>query len=182
MFLLLSHSYHVLLLQNCRGRRTKQYSDNVWRVGVAHSFSEFLDLYSASLDFSPVYVEKFYRIELNNSLYYCREYKRTSKTNNFTILYETEQSKEEFAIIDFYVEVKDPRSGKSVILAVVQHLNTSAFTVNGEEIAHLFNISSRQTKCIPVASIKRKCILIESYSPETSDVVCRIFERNNLSV
>ena len=125
--------------------------------------TEFIDLYSTSLDFSPVCVEKFYRIELNNSLYYCREYKRTSKTNNFTVLYEAEPSKEEFAIIDFFVEVKDPWSGKPVTLAVVQHLNTSVFAVNGEEIPHLFKIFSRQTKCIPVASIKRKCILIESY-------------------
>ena len=154
----------------------------MWRVGVAHSFTEFIDLYSTSLDFSPVYIEKFYRIELNNSLYYCREYKRTSKTNNFTILYETQPSEEEFALIDFFVEIKNPASCEPMILAVVQHLNVSVFTVNGEEIPHLFEISSRQTKCIPVASIKRKCILIESYSSGTSDVVCRVFDHNNLSV
>lgn len=173
------------LTVNCRGRRTKQYSHNVWRVGVAHPFTEFIDLYSTSLDFSPVYVEKFYRIELNSSLYYCREYKRTSKTNNFTILYKAQpstDSEDEFAIIDFFVEVKNSRSCEPVIIAVVQHLNTSVFTVNGEEIPHLFKVSSRQTKCIPVASIKRKCILIESYSSGESDVVCRVFERSNLSV
>ena len=154
----------------------------MWRVGVAHSFLEFIDLYSTTLDFSPVYVEKFYRIELNNSLYYCREYKRTSTMNNFTVLYEAQSSKEEFAIIDFFVEVKNSHSCEPVILAVVQHLNTNVYNVNGEEIPHLFEISSRHTKCIPVASIKRKCILIEGYVSGSSDIVCRIFEHNNLSI
>lgn len=154
----------------------------MWRVGAAHSFAEFIDLYSASLEFSPVCVEKFYRIEVNNSLYYCREYKRTSKTNNFTVLYETHPSREEFAIINFFVEVKIAGSCDPMILAAVQHLNTDVFVVNGIEIPHLFEISSRETKFIPVASIKRKCILIESYSSGSSDVVCRIFDHNNLSV
>lgn len=152
----------------------------MWRVGVAHSFPEFID--QCSLDFTPVNVEKFYRIELNNSLYYCREYKRTSTTNNFTVVYEIQPSKEEFAIIDFFVEAKDPQSSDPVILAVVQHLSTNVLIINGQEIPHLFEISSRQTKCIPVASIKAKCILIQGYSSGSSDIICRIFDRNNLSV
>ena len=139
----------------------------------------FID--QCSLDFSPVHVEKFYRIELN-SLYYCREFKRTSTTNNFTDVYETQPLKEEFAIIDFFVEAKNPQSSEPVILAVVQHLSTNVFIVNGQEIPHLFEVSSRQTKCIPVASIKAKCILIKGYSSRSSDIICRIFDRNNLSV
>ena len=81
---------------------------NVWRVGVAHSFLEFIDLYSTSLDFSSVNVEKFYRIDLNNSLHYCREYKHTSTTNNFTVLYKAQSSKEEFVIIDFLWRLRIP--------------------------------------------------------------------------
>ena len=174
-----------VFLSFCRGRRTKQYSHNLWRVGVAHSFSDFTDLYSTSLDFSPDCIEKFYRIELNNSLYYCREYKRTSKTDNFTVLYEAQlssDSEEEFAIIEFFVDIKNPHGCEPVILAVVQHLNTSAFDVNGVEIPHLFKVESRQTKCIPVSSIRRKCILVKNYTSGASDIVCRIFEHNNLSV
>ena len=165
-----------------RGRRTKHYSDNVWRVGVAHPITDFTELSSANLGFSPVKIEKFYRIELNNSLFYCREYKRTSKTNNYTILYEREPSNEQFALIDFFVEVTSPETSEPVILAVVQHLNVTSFSVNGEEVPHLFDITSREAKCIPVTCIKRKCILIESYSSGTSDVICRIFYHNNLTV
>ena len=165
-----------------RGRRTKHYSDNVWRVGVAHPLTDFTELSSANLGFSPVKVEKFYRIELNNSLFYCKEYKRTSKTNNYSILYEMEASGEHFALIDFFVEVTNPETSEPVILAVVQHLNVTSFSVNGEEVPHLFDISSREAKCIPVTYIKRKCILIESCSSGTSDVICRIFYHNNMTV
>ena len=144
-----------------RGRRTKQYSLDLWRVGIGDPFP---DIDCAGLEFTPINAVKFYRIDLRNSLYYCTEYKRASKTNNYCIIYENPDTTEHdsFAIIDYFVEVEHPSTHNLLTLAVVRHLNTCVFTVNDHPIPHILNVSSQQTKYIPIQSIKSKCILIES--------------------
>ena len=164
-----------------RGRRTKQYSQDLWRVGNGHPYPDFDH---TGLEFTPVNVVKSYRIDLRNSLYYCREYKRTSKTNNYTVVYESpDTTGDSFAIIDFFVEVEHPSTHNLLTLAVVQHLNTSLFAVNGQAIPNMLNVSSKQTRYIPIQSIKNKCILIDSCSSGVgNDIVCRIFNNYNLCV
>jgi hypothetical protein len=66
-----------------RGRRTRQYSPDLWRVGIGDPFP---DLDYTGLEFTPINTVKFYRVDLRNSLYYRKEYKRTSKTNNYCVI------------------------------------------------------------------------------------------------
>jgi hypothetical protein len=152
-----------------RGRRTKQYSPNLWRVGIGDPFPEF-DY--TGLEFTPINTIKFYRVDLRNSLYYCREYKRTSKTNNYCVVYESlDTTEESFAIIDYFVEVEHPSTHNLLTLAVVQHLNTCVFTVSDQPIPHMLNVSSQQIRYIPIQSINGL----------GNDIVCKIFNNYNLS-
>ena len=47
-----------------RGRRTKQYSLDLWRVGIRDPFTDFD---CAGLEFTPINAVKLYRIDLRNS-------------------------------------------------------------------------------------------------------------------
>ena len=163
----------IIILPVYRGRRTKQYSQDLWRVGTGHPFSDFDD---TGLEFTLANVVKFYRVEL--------KHKRTSKTNNFTVVYKSpDVTGDSFAIINFFVEVEHPSSHDLLTLAVVQHLNTSVFSVNSQPIPHILNVTSRQTRFIPIHSIKNKCILIDSSNSGVSnDIVCKVFNHYNLCV
>ena len=126
---------------------------------------------------------KFYRIEIRNLLYYSKEYKRSSKSNNYTVTFETPVNKENFAVIEFFVELQHPVTHDITVFAVVEELNTEVLTVHGENIPHLHKVLSKRTHCIPVASIRRKCILIRSScSGSDYDVVAKIFDYCHLSV
>lgn len=82
--------------------------------------------------------------------------------NNYTVVYESpDATGDSFAIIDFFVEVEHPSTHNLLTLAVVQHLNTCVFAVNGQQIPHMLYVSSQQTRYIPIQSIKSKCVLIE---------------------
>lgn len=123
---------------------------------------------------------KFYRIEIRGSLYYSKEYKRSSKTNNYTVTFENHINKDNFAVIKFFV---DPVTHDITVLAVVEELNTEVLTVHGQQVPHLHKVLSKRTVCIPVESIRRKCILIDSSCSGTDyDVIAKIFDYCHLSV
>ena len=101
-----------------RGRRTQQCAHDTWRIGNCHP--------CPSLDFDTVCdvntVMKFYRIEIRNSLYYSKEYKHSSKSNNNTVTFETLVNKDNFAVIKFFVELQHPVNHN------ITELNTEIFT------------------------------------------------------
>ena len=126
---------------------------------------------------------KFYRMEIGNLLYYSKEYKRSSKSNNYTIIFETRTNKENFAEIEFFVELQHPVTHDITVFAVVEGLSTQVLSVHGENIPHLHKVLSKETHCIPVESIRRKCILIPMASSGLDyDVIAKIFDYCHLSV
>ena len=166
-----------------RGRRTKQLALDVWQIGNCDPFPNFDTVCDINVGFSPLNSMKFYRIEIRNILYYSEEYVRSSKSNNYTVTFETPDNKENVAIIKFFVELQHPVTHEYTVLAIVEELNTEVLTVHGESIPHLHKVLSKQTRCIAVDSIKRKCILIHSScSGSDYDVVAKIFEYCHLSV
>ena len=126
---------------------------------------------------------KFYRIEIRNLLYYSEEYKRSTKSNNYTVTFETPGKKENFAVIKFFVELQHPVTHNNAVFAVVEELDTEVLCVHGEIIQHLQKVLAKRTHCIPVELIRRKCILIpSSCSGSDYDVVAKIFDYCHLSV
>lgn len=110
-----------------RGFQTKQYSQDMWCVGNGHPYRDFEDLH-IDLGFTPVTVVKFYRLQIGRSIYYSSEYKHTTKTNNFTVMYKHPGITElKLATINFFLEVEDPSSHECKVFAVIQHLNTEHF-------------------------------------------------------
>lgn len=49
------------------GFQTKQYSQDMWRVGNGHPYRDFEDLH-IDLGFTPVTVVKFYRLQIGRSI------------------------------------------------------------------------------------------------------------------
>ena len=145
-----------------RGRRTQHYAQDTWRIGNCHPFPDFESICDINVGFSPVNVMKFYRIKIRNLLYYSEEYQHSSKSNNYTVTFETPVEKENFAVIKFFVELQHPVTNDITVLAVVEKLNTEVLSIHGENIPHLHKVLSKRTLCIAVKSIKRKCILIHS--------------------
>ena len=93
--------------------------------------------------------------------YYCKEYKRTTKTITLLCMKVQMQLRIALPLSIFFVEVEHPSTHSLLPLAVVQHLSTCVFAVNGQQIPHMLYVSSRQMRYIPIQSIKCKCVLIE---------------------
>ena len=91
---------------------------------------------------------KFYRIEIGNVLYYSKEYQHSSKSNNYTVTFETLIEKENFAVIKFFLQLQNPVTNDITVMAAVEKLNTEVLTVHGESIPHLHKILSKQTLCV----------------------------------
>ena len=169
----------------CRGCRTQQYAHDTWRIGNCHPCPnlDFDTVCDVNIGFSPINMMKFYRTEIRNSLYYSKEYKCSSKSNNNTVTFKTPVNKDNFAVIKFFVELQHPVNHNITVLAVVEELNTEIFTVHGQHVPHLHKVLSKRTHCIPVESIRRKCVLIpSSCSGSDCDVVAKLFDYCYLSV
>ena len=152
-----------MLKYDCRGR-TLQYSDTIWRIG---NCCLYWLLTHGSLDvdvgFTPVNVVKFWRLEKQKSLYYSKEYTRTSKINNYTILYDQDGT-EKFGFIKYFLELQRITNNTSefFVIAIIDELCTAPFVRGSVIIPHLHTIVSiQQSDIIPVANIRLKCILID---------------------
>lgn len=145
----------------------------MWRVGIWHTYSDTL-----SLDFNvgltpESTIIKFYRLEMNSTLYYSTEYTRAKKTNNYTVVYKSPvESEEKFALIDFFLEMKPSNSPQFKVIAVVRKLITTCFTSGDVAVSHLHVISSEEKSFIPVQWIRQKCVLIQQ-SPLLNGYVAR---------
>ena len=77
--------------------------------------------------FTPVNVVKFWRLEKQKSLYYSKEYTRTSKINNYTILYDQDGT-EKFGLIKYFLELQRiTNTSEFFVIAVIDELCTAPF-------------------------------------------------------
>ena len=89
-----------MFIKYCRSQRSKQYSSELYCIGSAPLYSDYHDLDGRDhddIDVNPSTVQKFYRIEIHNSFYYCNKYKRATTTNNHTVLYQDQDESKNFS-------------------------------------------------------------------------------------
>ena len=114
----------------------------MWRIGNCVAYTDSygsLDLY---VGFTPVNVIKFWRLEKQKSLYYSKEYIRTSKINNYTILYDQDGT-EKFGLIKYFLELQRITNNTSevFVIAVIDELCTAPFVRGSVIIPHLQTIA-----------------------------------------
>lgn len=139
-----------------------QYSDTMWRIGNCVAYTDSYGSLDLDVGFTPVNVVKFWRLEKQKSLYYSKEYTRTSKINNYTILYDQDGT-EKFGLIKYFLELQRITNNTSefFVIAVIDELCTAPFVRGSVIIPHLQTIVSMQQSYIPIANIRLKCILID---------------------
>ena len=139
-----------------------QYSNTTWRIGNCATFTDSYDTLNIDVGFTPVNIVKFWRLEKQKSLYYSKEYTRTSKINNYTIQYD-QDGVEKFGFIKFFLELQRITDSTSefFVIAVIDELCTAPFVKGSVIVPHLQTIVSTQQSFIPVSKINLKCILID---------------------
>ena len=91
-------------MQRPKGQRTVQYSDAMWRVGSSTTLTlEYFQALSIDTGIVPDTVIKFWRLELHNSLFYSKEYTCTTKSNNYTVVYD--DGDKSYGVIQFFLEL-----------------------------------------------------------------------------
>ena len=152
----------------------------MYRIGSAHLYPNYCDLDGLDdVGVNPSTVLKFYRIEIYNSLYYCSEYKRATKTNNHTVIYQDLDSSKKVAVVCYYLELNND-DGSCIVVAVIKPLNTTAFKQGPITVHHLYEVLSEgSVVCIPVEWIKEKCIFMEL---DRSTYVAKIYNHHKLTL
>ena len=171
---------HTLHLQSHRGRRTAEYSSGMWRIGLGVLLTPVLwsDL-GINVGYTPTSAIKFWRLELNKTLYYSTEYTRASSTNNFTVAYQDESGAEKYGIIKFFLELLSNPHSRHHIIAVIEELTTVAYVVQSVIVPQLQVVTSRQQSFIDASTITLKCVLL-NIGGET--IIARPFDFCHLSV
>ena len=84
-----------------------QYSDTTWHniIGNCVAYTDSYGSLNLDVGFTPVNVVKFWRLEKQKSLYYSMEYTRTSKINNYSIMYDQDKA-EKFGLIKYFLELQ----------------------------------------------------------------------------
>lgn len=109
--------------------------------------------------YTPISVIRFWRLELNKSLYYAKEYTWSCSTNNYTVAYKDESGAEKYGIIKFFLELLPSTSPTYHIIAVIEELISFAYVVQSVIVPHL-RVVSQQQSFIPASMITLKCILL----------------------
>ena len=151
---------HMLHLQSHRGRRTVEYSIGMWRIGLGTPLTpvSWSDL-GIEVGYTPTSVVKFWRLELNKTLYYSTEYTRASSMNNFTVAYQDDSGAEKYGV-KFFLELLSNSCSRYHIIAVIEELTTVAYVVQSVIVPQLQVVTSRQPSFIDASTITFKCILL----------------------
>ena len=133
----------------------------MWRVGTSTILSlEQYHTLNIDTGFVPDVVIKFWRLELHNSLFYSKEYARTTKTNNYTVLYDSD-GVEGFGVIKFFLELSCRDVSRPQVLAIIDKLITAPYVCGDVLVPHLRVVVAQHQSFVSASCLKMKCILID---------------------